>query len=114
MEILPESASNSYAVLGFDGKRLKLLLFTLQVDINNSPIFVCYPNLQGTPDIGTVVEYRKASLASLDVSALDKPHFQLENLLGRFTHESNPDDARTIFILYRRRRNYLIPASSHT
>ncbi|GJS73057.1 putative reverse transcriptase domain-containing protein [Tanacetum coccineum] len=54
-------------VLGFDGKRLKLLLFTLQVDINNSPIFVCYPNLQGNPNIGTAMEYRKALLASLDV-----------------------------------------------
>ncbi|GKD53223.1 hypothetical protein Tco_1286610 [Tanacetum coccineum] len=46
-----------------------------------------------TVDIGTAVEYQKASLASLDVSALDKPHLKLENLLRRFIHESNPDDA---------------------
>nr|GEY29511.1 hypothetical protein [Tanacetum cinerariifolium] len=31
--------------------------------------------------------------ASLNVSALDKPHFKLENPLRRFIHESNPDDA---------------------
>ncbi|GJY49463.1 hypothetical protein Tco_0439419, partial [Tanacetum coccineum] len=41
---------------------------------------------------GTTVEYQKASFASLDMSALDKLHFQPENLLRRFTHESNPDD----------------------
>ncbi|GKD07011.1 hypothetical protein Tco_1186696, partial [Tanacetum coccineum] len=35
-------------------------------------------------DIGTAVEYQKATLASLDVSALDKPHFKLENLSRRF------------------------------
>ncbi|GKB22613.1 hypothetical protein Tco_0862014 [Tanacetum coccineum] len=45
------------------------------VDMNNSPIFIRYPNLQGNSDIGTVVVYRKASLASPDVPALDKPHF---------------------------------------
>nr|GEV04196.1 retrovirus-related Pol polyprotein from transposon TNT 1-94 [Tanacetum cinerariifolium] len=82
-------------VLGFDWIHLKLLLFNLQVDINNSPIFVRYLNLQGNPDIGTTVEYQKASLASLDVSALDKPHYQLENQLRRFIYESNPDDACT-------------------
>ncbi|GKC01062.1 hypothetical protein Tco_0987198, partial [Tanacetum coccineum] len=79
-------------VLGLDGKQLKLLLLTLQVDNNNSPIFVCYPNLQRNLGIRTVVEYQKALLASLDMSALDKLHFQLENLLRRFIHESNPDD----------------------
>ncbi|GKC98240.1 hypothetical protein Tco_1168515 [Tanacetum coccineum] len=42
--------------------------------------------------VGMDVEYRKASLASLDVSALDKPHFKLKNMLRRFIHESNPDD----------------------
>ncbi|GJT88782.1 hypothetical protein Tco_1070499 [Tanacetum coccineum] len=47
----------------------------------------------GNSDIGTAVEYQKASLASIDVSTLDKPHFQLENLSRRFIHESNPDDA---------------------
>ncbi|GJY04954.1 hypothetical protein Tco_0370894 [Tanacetum coccineum] len=45
------------------------------------------------PDLGTAVEYRRTSLASLKVSILDKPHFKLENLLRRFIHESNPDDA---------------------
>ncbi|GKE57661.1 hypothetical protein Tco_1496846, partial [Tanacetum coccineum] len=45
------------------------------------------------PDIRMIVEYRKASLASLDVSALDKPHFKLENLLRRFIHKSNPKHA---------------------
>ncbi|GJY38910.1 zinc knuckle CX2CX4HX4C containing protein [Tanacetum coccineum] len=49
-------------------------------------------NLQGNPDIGTTVEYRKALLASLDMSPLDKPHFQLENMLRRLFHESNLDD----------------------
>nr|GEV56659.1 hypothetical protein [Tanacetum cinerariifolium] len=43
--------------------------------------------------VGTAVGYRKASLASLDVSALDKPNFKLENLVRRFIHETNPDDA---------------------
>ncbi|GJW12511.1 zinc finger, CCHC-type, retrotransposon gag domain protein [Tanacetum coccineum] len=43
--------------------------------------------------LGMTLEYQKALLAYLDVSALDKPHFKLENLLRRFTHESNPDDA---------------------
>ncbi|GKA71116.1 reverse transcriptase domain-containing protein [Tanacetum coccineum] len=47
----------------------------------------------GNPDSGTAVEYRRTSLASLDVSVLDKPHFKLENLLRRFIHESNPNDA---------------------
>ncbi|GJV35330.1 hypothetical protein Tco_1407807 [Tanacetum coccineum] len=99
MEIIPVSTSNSIAVA---------------VCINDSPIFVCYPYLYKNPDIGTAVEYRKALLASLDVSTLDKPHLQLENLSRRFIHESNPDDEGTIFILYRRRRNYLIPALSHS
>ncbi|GJW64210.1 hypothetical protein Tco_0116094 [Tanacetum coccineum] len=74
-------------------KHLKLLLLTLHVNINNSPIFIRYPNLQGNPDIGTNVEYRKALLAPLDVLALDKLHFQIENMSRRFIHESNPDDA---------------------
>ncbi|GJU68671.1 uncharacterized mitochondrial protein-like protein [Tanacetum coccineum] len=78
-EVLQESTSNSSAV----------------VDFNDLPIFVCYPNLQGNPDIGTTVEYQKTPLASLDLSALDKPHFQLKNLLRRFIHESNADDACT-------------------
>nr|GEW34192.1 hypothetical protein [Tanacetum cinerariifolium] len=39
------------------------------------------------------VEYQKALLASLDVSALDKPHLQLKYLSRRFIYESNPDDA---------------------
>ncbi|GJX92506.1 hypothetical protein Tco_0345832 [Tanacetum coccineum] len=34
------------------------------------------------------------------MSTLDKPHYQLENLSRRFIHESNPDDADTVFILY--------------
>ncbi|GJU66216.1 hypothetical protein Tco_1252475 [Tanacetum coccineum] len=46
----------------------------------------------GNPDIGTAVEYQKALLVSLDVLALDKLHFQLENLSRRFKNESNPDD----------------------
>ncbi|GJU62781.1 hypothetical protein Tco_1244616 [Tanacetum coccineum] len=33
------------------------------------------------PDIGTSVEYQKPLLAFLDVSALDKPHFKLENCI---------------------------------
>ncbi|GJV51087.1 hypothetical protein Tco_1446828 [Tanacetum coccineum] len=98
-ELSPEQSqhgdSNDILLLGFKGKHLKLLLFTLQVDINNSPLFVCYPNLQGNSDIGTAVEYQKALLASLDVSTLDKTYFQLENLLRRFIHESNPNDACT-------------------
>ncbi|GKA87218.1 hypothetical protein Tco_0808929 [Tanacetum coccineum] len=68
-------------------------MLTLQVCNNDSPISVRYPNLQGDPDIGTAVEYQKALLASLDVSALDKLHFQLKKLPRRFIHESNPDDA---------------------
>ncbi|GJR83671.1 hypothetical protein Tco_0154456 [Tanacetum coccineum] len=43
--------------------------------------------------MGTFVEYRKTLLVSQDASALDKPHFHLKNLLRRFIHESNPDDA---------------------
>nr|GEV09847.1 hypothetical protein [Tanacetum cinerariifolium] len=43
--------------------------------------------------LGTAVEYQKVSLTSLDVSALDKPHLQLKNLLRRFIHESSPDYA---------------------
>ncbi|GJW71876.1 reverse transcriptase domain, reverse transcriptase zinc-binding domain protein [Tanacetum coccineum] len=62
---------------------------------NDSPIFVRYPNLKGNPDIGTAVEYQKTLLASFDVSVLDKLHLKLENLLRRFIHESNPDDAGT-------------------
>ncbi|GJY06655.1 putative ribonuclease H-like domain-containing protein [Tanacetum coccineum] len=62
---------------------------------NDSPILVCYPYLYGNPDIGTAMEYRKALLASLGMSALDKPHIQLENLSSRFIHDSNPDGAGT-------------------
>nr|GEX69405.1 retrovirus-related Pol polyprotein from transposon TNT 1-94 [Tanacetum cinerariifolium] len=54
----------------------------------------------GAQLLGIAVEYQKDLLASPDVSALDKPHYQLENLSRRFIHESNPDDADTIFILY--------------
>ncbi|GKA41848.1 hypothetical protein Tco_0734508 [Tanacetum coccineum] len=38
--------------------------------------------------VGTAVGYRKALLASPDVSALDKSHYQLENLSRRFIYES--------------------------
>ncbi|GJS34090.1 hypothetical protein Tco_0532472 [Tanacetum coccineum] len=38
----------------------------------------------GNPDLGIVVEYQKALLVSLDVSALDKPHIKLENLSRSF------------------------------
>nr|GEV64990.1 hypothetical protein [Tanacetum cinerariifolium] len=48
-------------------------------------------------DMGTVVEYQKALLASLDVSALDKPHLQLKYLSRRFIYESNPDDAELFY-----------------
>ncbi|GJV31759.1 RNA-directed DNA polymerase, eukaryota [Tanacetum coccineum] len=75
MDSEPISSNGSTNVLRFDGKLLKLLLFTLQVDINNSPIFVRYPNLYRNQDIGTDVEYQNASLASPDMLALDKPHF---------------------------------------
>ncbi|GKA96370.1 hypothetical protein Tco_0818465 [Tanacetum coccineum] len=61
--------------------------------INNSPIFVRYPNLQGNSDIGTTVEYQKALLASLDVPALDKPHIKLETYQEDSFQESNPNDA---------------------
>ncbi|GJW49593.1 transcription factor E2FA-like protein isoform X1 [Tanacetum coccineum] len=47
------------------------------------------------PDIGKAVEYQKNLLTSLDMSALDKPHLQLENLSRRFIYESSPDDAGT-------------------
>ncbi|GKA97465.1 hypothetical protein Tco_0825359 [Tanacetum coccineum] len=66
----------------------------MPVCINDSPIFVV-SNLNGNLDIGTAVEYRIMSLASLDMSILDKLHFKMDNLLRRFIHESNPDDAGT-------------------
>ncbi|GKB53143.1 hypothetical protein Tco_0903896 [Tanacetum coccineum] len=91
MEILPVSTSNGTAV-GDMGDLVKDQSCD-NLCINDSPIFVCYPYLHGNPNIGTAVEYQKASLASIDMSTLDKPHFQLENLLRRFIHESNPDDA---------------------
>ncbi|GJX05802.1 hypothetical protein Tco_0193734 [Tanacetum coccineum] len=53
--------------------------------------------MRKNPDIGIGVEYQKASLASADVSALDKPHFQL---LRRFIHYANHEDACTVFILW--------------
>nr|GEW83330.1 retrotransposon protein, putative, unclassified [Tanacetum cinerariifolium] len=71
----------------------KVVVAYFTVCINDSPIFVYYPYLYGNPDIGTVVEYQKASLAYLDMSALDIPHYQLENLSSRFIHELNPDKA---------------------
>ncbi|GJS08921.1 gag-pol polyprotein [Tanacetum coccineum] len=74
----------------------------------------CKSTYGGIQFLGTAVGYQKAWLASLDVSALDKPHYQLENLSRRFIRESNPDDTCTIFILYLRRSNYLIPALSHS
>ncbi|GKB94943.1 hypothetical protein Tco_0981080 [Tanacetum coccineum] len=52
----------------------------------------------------------KALLASLDVSALDKPHFQLENLLRRFIRKSSPDDACTDDGI----TTLIIPAPSHS
>ncbi|GKC27522.1 hypothetical protein Tco_1034816 [Tanacetum coccineum] len=60
---------------------------------NGNPSSVNIKQHYGNPDSGTVVEYRRTSLASLDVSVLDKPHFKLENMSRRFIHESNPDDA---------------------
>ncbi|GKC09037.1 retrovirus-related pol polyprotein from transposon TNT 1-94 [Tanacetum coccineum] len=53
------------------------------------------------PNLGTVVEYQKASLASLYVSCLDKQHFKLEDQLRRFFHESNPNEVGNL------RRNLL-------
>ncbi|GKA61534.1 hypothetical protein Tco_0760941 [Tanacetum coccineum] len=51
--------SNAIQVYGFDEKRPKL-----------------------NPDIGTAVEYRKMSLASLDVSVLDKLHLSWKTCSG--------------------------------
>ncbi|GJY75099.1 hypothetical protein Tco_0479530 [Tanacetum coccineum] len=70
----------------------KIVVVHFTVCNNDSPIFVCSPYLYRNPDIGTAAEYQKALLTSLDMLALDKPHLQLENLLRRFIHESNPDD----------------------
>ncbi|GJV68443.1 hypothetical protein Tco_1483952 [Tanacetum coccineum] len=64
----------------------------LPVSTLNNTTVVIQPHI-GNPDLGTAVEYRRTLLASLKVSILDKPHFKLENLLRRFIHESNPDDA---------------------
>ncbi|GKD79472.1 hypothetical protein Tco_1342093 [Tanacetum coccineum] len=58
-----------------------------------------YPILNRNLDLGTVVEYRKALLASRNISTLDKPHIKLENLLRRFLHESNPDDAGSLEVI---------------
>ncbi|GJT66138.1 hypothetical protein Tco_1017618 [Tanacetum coccineum] len=79
MEILLVSTLNSIAVGDLRDSIIIKLVLTILCDLGN-------------PNIRTAVEYQKALLASLDVSALDKPHFQLENLLRRFIHESNPDD----------------------
>ncbi|GJU36898.1 reverse transcriptase domain-containing protein [Tanacetum coccineum] len=49
--------------------------------------------LEWNLDLGMALEYGRTLLASLDVSVLDKPHFNLENLLRRFIHELNLDDA---------------------
>ncbi|GJU26477.1 hypothetical protein Tco_1165098 [Tanacetum coccineum] len=86
MEILLVSTSNSTM------ETPKIVVSYFTVFINDSPIFACYPNLHGNLDIGTIVEYRRTSFASLDVSVLDKLHFKLENMLRRFIHESNHDD----------------------
>nr|GEW84390.1 hypothetical protein [Tanacetum cinerariifolium] len=60
--------------------------------------------LQMLTDLTTQVEghrkerlwnIKKTSLTSLDVSVLDKPHLNLENLLRTFIYESNPDEAGT-------------------
>ncbi|GKA85967.1 hypothetical protein Tco_0807621 [Tanacetum coccineum] len=67
---------------------------------NDSPIFVRYHYLYGNPDIGTTVGFQKTLLACPDVLTLDKPYYQMENLSVIFIHESNPDDAGAIFILY--------------
>nr|GEV45502.1 hypothetical protein [Tanacetum cinerariifolium] len=58
------------------------------------------------PDIGVILEYQKASLASLDVSTLEIPHFKLENLLRRFIQESNPDDAYDTLCTMRSHREW--------
>nr|GEV42163.1 hypothetical protein [Tanacetum cinerariifolium] len=52
-----------------------------------------YPISNGNRDLGKVMEYRKASLASLDLSALHKLHFKMENYEGDSFHKSNPDAA---------------------
>ncbi|GJZ81179.1 hypothetical protein Tco_0646173 [Tanacetum coccineum] len=94
-------------VLGRKARKPKAMIYTCSLpevdmekralmqgkEINNSPIFVRYPNLQGNSDIGTTMEYRKALLASLDVPALDKPHIKLETYQEDSFQESNPDDA---------------------
>ncbi|GJU93706.1 hypothetical protein Tco_1318462 [Tanacetum coccineum] len=90
----------SNAIQAYDlTENIKIVVAYFTVCINDSPIFVHYPYLYGNLDIGTTMEYQKASLASHDMSALDKPLFQLENMLRRFIHESSPDDARKIVSL---------------
>ncbi|GJZ29703.1 hypothetical protein Tco_0574350 [Tanacetum coccineum] len=81
-------------VMRIDEKRLNLLKCTSMIHLNS------YPNSNKNPDSGTAVEYQKKSLASLDISVLDKPHFKLENMLRRFIHESNLDDPGRVFILF--------------
>ncbi|GJU57400.1 hypothetical protein Tco_1235166 [Tanacetum coccineum] len=79
MEILPASTSNSTAVGNMrDSSRIKLVL-------TGNPMWSRFRN--------GYWEYRKASLASLDVSVLDRLHYELKNVLRRFIYESNPNDA---------------------
>ncbi|GJY19496.1 zinc knuckle CX2CX4HX4C containing protein [Tanacetum coccineum] len=60
---------------------------------NENPSSVNIKQHCGNPDSRTALEYQRNSLASLDVSVLDKPHFKLENLSRRLIHESDPNDA---------------------
>ncbi|GKE36966.1 hypothetical protein Tco_1460371 [Tanacetum coccineum] len=80
--------SNAINDLTGNTKIVVAYLYGNTVRINGSPIFVRYPYLYGNPDIGTAVEYQKYLLASIGVSALDKPQLQLENLSRRFIYES--------------------------
>ncbi|GJU01383.1 hypothetical protein Tco_1111721 [Tanacetum coccineum] len=66
--------SNAINDLTGNMKIVVAYLYGNTVRINGSPIFGCYPYLYGNLDIGTAVEYQKYLLASLGVSALDKPY----------------------------------------
>ncbi|GJX74251.1 hypothetical protein Tco_0312846, partial [Tanacetum coccineum] len=70
-------------------KRLKLLKFTSTIHLNS---LLSYLERE-SGFRNSKWEYQKSSLASLEVSVLDRPHFKLENLLRRFIRESSPDDA---------------------
>nr|GEZ38459.1 hypothetical protein [Tanacetum cinerariifolium] len=47
------NAIEAYDLMG----NTKIVVSYFTMCINDSPIFVCYPNLKGNPDIGTTMEY---------------------------------------------------------